>query len=446
MNKIRIVHRSSRLFQPLNPVQKNIQAKNVDLTSLSQKLMLDLGIIKQSSPGSFHYLPLAVRSLNKLTKIVDEEMANIDAQKVIFPTLTYSKLWEKTGRISDVDSELFKVKDRHDGSYILSPTHEEAAADLLATITPMSYKQFPLKLYQISSKFRDEMKPRFGLMRARQFIMKDLYSFDLNMELARATYDQVCEAYERIFKLIGINFVKVLGTTGNMGGSISNEFHFISKIGEDKILSCGSCGYRANVELAGDELQCPVCGNNDKDLIKNGIEVGHTFLLGEKYSKPLNANFMGINSNAVALQMGSYGLGISRILAAAIEVGSLEHEIRWPDVLAPYSIIIISPKDGSKEDSAVKDLPLEMYRTLDGVFCDEVLLDDRNALTIGKRVLDAKRTGYPYIVVVGSKATETPARLEVIDVKNDEQHYLSKDQLVDFLQGNCANKSHSVTN
>lgn len=191
--------------------------------------MLDFGIIKQSNTGIFHYLPLGVRILEKLTKIIDEEMSKIDAQKVILPTLINAKLWEKTGRLDDASAELFKVADRHRNDYILSPvgnyfffvvfatlnisiyilqTHEESVSDLLASVSPISYKQFPIRLYQITSKFRDEIKPRFGLMRARQFLMKDLYTFDVDDKSAMKTYEDVGNCYENIFKTIGIDTIK----------------------------------------------------------------------------------------------------------------------------------------------------------------------------------------------------------------------------------------------
>ncbi|EEZ98764.2 probable proline--tRNA ligase, mitochondrial [Tribolium castaneum] len=445
---IRNLHRLSRLFQPVSVVPKNAEVKRHDITSKSQRLMLELGIIRQASPGCFHFLPLGVKSLEKLTRLVDEEMKKIGGQKIIFPTLTNAKLWEKTGRLETVSSELFQIKDRHDQSYILSPTHEEAASNLLASLAPISYKHLPLKLYQITSKYRDEMKPRFGLMRGKQFLMKDMYSFDTDLETAKHTYDEICKSYDRIFRRIGIDFVKVVGCSGHMGGELSHEYHYKADVGEDKILTCNKCNYSANTEVSGEE-KCPNCGNTSVK-IHLGIEVGHTFLLGEKYSKPLNATFLNNHGKPDVLQMGSYGLGLSRILAAVIEVMSSEQEIRWPQILSPYSVIILPPKSGSKEETHIKDSGLvdSLYEKIETTcnLQDNVLIDDRTNFTIGRRFLEAKKNGYPFIVTLGKKIVENPLLYEITNLKTNETLFLSENDLMNYLRSQLSSFSSDSDN
>ncbi|KAG5873365.1 hypothetical protein JTB14_022968 [Gonioctena quinquepunctata] len=422
----------------MTTVSKNSNQSRQDVTSKSQRLMLELGIIQTASPGCFHFLPLGLKSLNKLIKIVDEEMFSICGQKVLFPGLTNNKLWQSSGRLDGATAELFQLKDRHNQQYILSPTHEEAASDLLSSLAPISYKHFPLRLYQISSKFRDEMKPRFGLMRGREFLMKDMYTFDIDVDSAKKTYEEVCESYNRIFDRIGLEYVKVLGTSGNMGGTLSHEYQFKAPIGEDNILSCANCNYSANVEVCGDQ-NCPNCKEESHITLHNGIEVGHTFFLGDKYSKPLKAHYISKHIKQEVLQMGSYGLGLSRILAASIEVLSSDTEMKWPDVLAPYNVIILPPKVGSKEESQTKDTAELLYTKLEEIIPDfkgNVLLDDRSSLTIGRRFIDAKRVGYHYIIVINNKAADTPPLYELNDTKMNVQLYLKENELVDYIKQN----------
>ncbi|KAJ8943704.1 hypothetical protein NQ314_009677 [Rhamnusium bicolor] len=354
---VRRRHYLSKIFQPFTVISKTANISRHDITSRSQRLMLELGIIQQANPGSFHFLPLGLKSLNKLMKIVDNEMFKIGGQKIMFPSLINCKLWKSSGRLENAGPELFQLKDRHDHNYILSPTHEEAASDLLSSIAPLSYKQFPVLLYQISSKFRDEIKPRFGLMRGREFLMKDMYSFDIDTESAKRTYEKV----------------------------------------------------------------------------------GHTFFLGDKYSRPLKANFLSKNAKPEVLQMGCYGLGLSRIVAASIEVLSLEQEMRWPDVLVPYDVIILPPKAGSKEESKAKNIAEKLYADLEEQIPDlrdNILLDDRLSLTIGRRHIDARRVGYRYIIVINQKTSENVPLYELTDTKTDVQHYLSKNELFKYIKEN----------
>ncbi|KAJ9600419.1 hypothetical protein L9F63_009275, partial [Diploptera punctata] len=427
----------SRLFQPQNIAPKNSKVKVDEVSSKSQRLMVDLGIVKQATSGSFHLLPLGERALHKLTCLVDEEMERIGAQKLLLPLLTPGELWRKTGRWDETREELFTLQDRHNKEFVLSPTHEEAITELVATISKLSYRQLPLKLYQITSKFRDEMRPRFGLLRGKEFIMKDLYSFDATIEGATETYKIVSTAYESILNKIGIKHIRVVAAAGVMGGSLSHEFHFPANVGEAQIFTCSSCGHTVNIETSTGD-RCDKCGSTSVTST-TGIEVGHTFLLGTKYSKPLNANYTTASGKSELLQMGSYGLGMTRLLAAAIEYLSLPDEIRWPLAFTPYTICIIPPKEGSKESSIIH-LAEDMYHKLESVnkLKNNVIIDNRTDLTIGKRVYEARRTGYPYIVVIGRKAMQQVPLFEVYDVLKNHETSLEESPLIDYFTQLCS--------
>ncbi|ENN82011.1 hypothetical protein D910_01763 [Dendroctonus ponderosae] len=381
------MERLSKVFQPITAIGKNHQRTHKDFTSKSHRLMIELGIIQQALPGCFHILPMGLRALNKIVNIVDEEMQRIGGQKTCFPTLVKSNLWERSGRAVEMGPELITLNDRHDQKYILGPTHEETAANLISTLGTTSYKKFPLLLYQITSKFRDELKPRFGLIRGREFLMKDMYSFDVDQENALKTYNTICQSYDRVFQRIGVDFVKVLGDSGAMGGNLSHEYHYPAAIGDDKILLCHQCNHATNTELTG-KHKCSKCGESENISIESAIEVGHTFLLGDKYSKPLKSVYLNENGKPEDLQMGSYGIGVSRILGAVLECLSSEEELRWPDSIAPYNVVIITPKKGSKEDQLIGNLGENLYRNLESFMPNlknDIILDDRTEWTIGRR-------------------------------------------------------------
>ncbi|XP_027224345.2 probable proline--tRNA ligase, mitochondrial [Penaeus vannamei] len=427
-------HRVSQLFQPLTVIPKDATLKKEETTSLSQKLMVNCGILSSRSNGMYAFLPLGQRALTKLTKVIDEEMASVNAQRLSLPLLTPGQLWKITGRWESTGQELLKVKDRHEKDYVLSPTHEEAIVNFIADIYPFSHRHLPLRLYQITSKIRDEMKPRFGLLRCKEFLMKDLYTFDVSEEAAVSTYMEICKAYDRVFQRIGVPFIKVEGDCGNIGGSFSHEYHYPAAIGEDTLLLCQKCGTATNAELLSDSSHtCSGCGEH---LTKTmGIEVGHTFCLGTKYSKPLNCCYQNEKGKPSLMQMGCYGLGVSRILAAAVEVLSQGEQIRWPWILAPYKVCIISPKKGSKEAKAVSwvDHLAQVISNIPSLQ-DDVIIDDRETLTIGKRVLEAKKTGYPIIIVVGKKACELVPLFEVIDMIKESTENLTQRQVLEYLR------------
>lgn len=265
--------------------------------------------------------------------------------------------------------------------------------------------------------------------------MKDMYSFDVSEEAAYQTYESVCQAYARLFSRLGLRCVRVQADTGSIGGKLSHEFQLPADVGEDRLLVCGTCSFSANVEtMAPDQTDCPRC--QTATLVESkGIEVGHTFYLGRKYSHIFNATFNNSQGKPVVAEMGCFGLGVTRILAAAIEVMSTEEGIRWPGLIAPYQVCVLPPKKGSKADEAAglaEELVLTVGETLPRLR-GEVVLDDRTQMTIGKRLKDAGRLGYPYVVVVGQSALEETPRFEVICQKTAETLFLSKDGLVDLL-------------
>uniref|UniRef100_A0A336MAS1 Probable proline--tRNA ligase, mitochondrial n=1 Tax=Culicoides sonorensis TaxID=179676 RepID=A0A336MAS1_CULSO len=432
MNKL------SKIFQPLLITPKNAKINHQELTSKSQRLMLEMGLIRSGSNGMFHLLPLMQRALEKCITLIDNSMEEIEGQKLTMPILTSSELWKKSGRYETAVTELLRVTDRHDKECILSPTHEESITALLATISPISYRALPLKLYQITSKFRDELKPRFGLLRTKEFLMKDLYTFDTSLDNAKKTYDEVNATYERLFKRIGVPVCKVSGDTGIMGGSLSHEYHFAADIGEDTLLHCSNCHFSCNKELTlqNNNESCPQCQNQNLQTTQ-GIEIAHTFVLEDKYTKPLKATYLGTNGKPSSMIMGCYGIGVTRLVAAALEVLSTENELRWPFHLVPFKICFIPPKQGSKEETTkvkrlCESLPQQLM-DLNSVGRKELVIDDRTSLTIGKRLLDAKKMGYPLIVVVGEKAAADNTQLELHDLTNNNVLLLDTNELLNHL-------------
>ncbi|NWR82669.1 SYPM protein, partial [Furnarius figulus] len=427
----------SQLFQPLSlPVgEAGWEDRPGEPTCRSQRLMLQGGLIHPASPGCYSYLPPTVRAMEKLVRLMDEEMQAVGGQKLSLPSLSSAEPWRASGRWDQMGPELFRLLDRHNHSYCLGPTHEEVVTELVASQSNLSYKQLPLRLYQVTRKFRDEPKPRFGLLRSREFYMKDMYTFDASEEAARHTYDQVCDAYCRLFSRLGLPFVKVRAATGSIGGTTSHEFQLPADIGEDRLVLCPEGHFAANVEtLNGEQTSCPTCGERLTET--KGIEVGHTFFLGTKYSSVSNAVFSSAENKPQLAQMGCYGLGVSRILAASIEVLSTEDSIRWPRLIAPYQLCFIPPKRGSKEE---EEGVARLEQVYDGLtealphLAGDTVLDDRTQLTIGKRLKDANKLGYPYVVIAGKRVCEDPPVFEVWDQNAGEVLFLTKEGVIELL-------------
>ncbi|KAJ0170088.1 hypothetical protein K1T71_014694 [Dendrolimus kikuchii] len=430
------MRRVSQLFQPLITIPKNAKIKNTEITCKSQKHLLECGLVRPTSSGLFILLPLAQRSLKKLENITTTCIERTGAQRLALPKLTSAGLWEKTGRI-EIGPELLKVEDRHGKKYLLAPTHEESIADLLADVGPLSYKQLPLLLYQIGEKYRDEHRPKHGVLRSREFVMLDAYGAHAAAACALQVYESVTVAYRRIFDILELPVHRVEAPTGDMGGSLSHEWQLKADVGEDSIDICPSCSHAS---LAGAEGErCKNCGT-DMDTF-NSIEVGHTFILGTKYSEALNANFVPNNGTAEPILMSCYGIGLTRLLAASLEALSDEKSMRWPKAIAPYSLIIIGPKEGSKEwQSHGWDKIAKLYDSITNIpnLMNDVLVDDRHNMTIGKRLMMAERMGYPTIVVCGKSILDSPPTYEIHDLTGTDvvTHSFTLDQLLQFLERN----------
>lgn len=410
---IQNISRISRLFQPIST--RIATAKQSEPISKSCENLIKYSFIKQVNKGMYAYLPLALRVLNKLTTIIDHEMEKIGGQKLLLPALTSIKLWDKTNRLNDNLSELFMLKDRSSKQYMLSPTCEENICNLLSNVGTIPSHMIPLRLYQISNKWRDELKPRHGFVRSREFLMKDLYTFDFNLDSAQKTYEIVNEAYENIFTKIGVTFIKAVGDTGITGGLMSHEYHYKGDIGEDIVLTCPSCQYAINKTICKD-THCPNCKN---EFLKEQVaEIGHTFLLDTKYTEPLNVVYKTHNSSAPFV-MGCYGIGISRIFMMLAEMLSTTTELRWPRHLAPYTICIIPPKMGSKEEFATQYLD-KIIEMLNHLHIDAIL-DDRTNLTIGNRLMHARITGFPYVIIIGKTAVQSTPLFEIHNINNGTQ-------------------------
>lgn len=263
--------------------------------------------------------------------------------------------------------------------------------------------------------------------------MKDMYTFDVSLEEAKKTYDAVNEQYVRILNHLRIPFIKITADTGTMGGKISHEYHLITDIGEDSIISCAKCSKAINTELSRDDKICENC--NPADLkSQQGIEIGHTFILEDRYSKVFKATFLNKTGKPEVLQMGCYGIGVTRLIAASIELLSSENELRWSQEIAPYKVCILPPKEGSKEESSTKHLENEIYSHLKQSLCDDndIAIDDRTHMTIGKRLMEMKKLGIPYLIVVGAKSAD-------MNYPTVEVHDLAKNSLSDLSINDAVN-------
>jgi prolyl-tRNA synthetase len=551
-----------------------------DAEIISHKLMLRAGMIRKLASGLYTWLPLGLRVLRKVERIVREEMDKAGAHEVLMPVVQPADLWVESGRWEQYGPELLRIEDRHDRAFCLGPTHEEVITDLIRNEL-RSYKQLPANFYQIQTKFRDEIRPRFGIMRSREFLMKDAYSFHMTKESLQQTYDVMHQTYCNIFSRLGLNFRPVLADTGSIGGSHSHEFHVLADSGEDAIAFSSGSDYAANIEkaealaptgerpapkqaltevatpgagtieevckalsvseettvktlfvkaeeegklvalvLRGDHelndikaeklsgvmapltfagedevkaatgcspgslgpigLETPVivdrsaaqladfvCGANKEGFhltgvnwnrdcalervedIRNvvagdpspdgqgtldicrGIEVGHIFQLGTKYSQALNARVLNEEGKEEVLEMGCYGIGVTRVVAAAIEQNHDDNGIIWPDAIAPFQIALI-PINAHKSE-AVKNYCDELYQRLSAAGYDVLYMDVEKA-RLGVMLADVELMGIPHRLVIGDRGLEKGS-LEYKGRKDGESMDVPVEQLVDFLAG-----------
>ena len=407
-----------------------------DAEIVSHKLMIRAGLIRQVSSGIYNWLPTGKKVLHKVENIIREEMNSAGAQEILMPMVQPVSLWEESGRIEQYGKELLVFKDRHDNEFCLGPTHEEVITDLCKNILT-SYKQLPITLYQIQTKFRDEIRPRFGVMRSREFVMKDAYSFDLDQESLDLTYENIRAAYLNIFNRFGLDYRLVKADSGAIGGSDSEEFHVLADSGEDLLAFSDKSDYAINaellIELQEDQDPASLEGQDSPDgkcklKLKRGIEAGHIFKLGTKYSESFNLKIQGDNESILPY-MGCYGIGASRIVAAAIEQNHDEKGIIWPNSLSPYEIVIVEANPKGKED--IKTKCEEIYNLLlaNGV---DVLWEDTDKRP-GVKFADMELIGIPVMIIIGDKALKNN-QLELKTRKDVKPIMVSQENLLNALK------------
>ncbi len=379
------------LFDPI----QTLHEEPADAEVASHRLMLRAGFIHKVAGGIYTYLPSAVRVLRKIEQIIREEMNRSGGLEILMPSLQPADLWEATGRWEKYGRELFRLTDRHDRSFALGPTHEEVVTSLLSQVA-RSYRQLPVLVYQIQTKFRDEIRPRYGLLRGREFIMKDGYSFSSTEEEAHAIYRKMQEAYKRIFRSLGLRSKMVEADSGLIGGNLSHEFMIMAPSGEDTVIACTSCDWAANIEKASGLSDCPRC--HGAITRETAIEVGHVFYLGEKYSEPMKAVFSDQDGVEKPFVMGCYGIGVSRLLACAIEQSHDENGMIWPVSIAPWKMTVLPLGPKACENTEVHAL----IGTLENRFPGEVYVDDRD-VRAGVKFQDADLKGFPVQVICGEK-------------------------------------------
>jgi len=552
-----------------------------DAEVISHQLMLRSGMVRKVAAGLYNWLPTGLRTLRKVERIVREEMDKSGAQEVLMPAIQPAELWQESGRWEKYGPELLRLHDRHNREFCVGPTHEEVITDLVRNEIH-SYKQLPANFYQIQTKFRDEVRPRFGIMRSREFIMKDAYSFHCNLESLQQTYDLMHQTYCKIFDRIGLDYRPVLADNGSIGGNSSHEFHVLADSGEDDIAFSDSSDFAANIEKAeaiapageraapteemtlvdtpnaktiaqlvqqhglpiektiktlfvkasdecdadfvallvrGDHdlneikaeklpqvaaplemadeeairsligagpgslgpvnlpIPCIVdrtvavmsdfgaganiegkhyfginwdrdvalpevadlrnvvegdpspCGKG-KIVIRRGIEVGHIFQLGQQYAKALNATVLDENGKAVTMDMGCYGIGVSRVVAAAIEQNYDDNGIIWPEAIAPFSIALVALKYEKSE--AVREQADKLYETLTQAGYD-VILDDRPKVSPGVKMADMELMGIPHRIVISDRGLEA-GTLEYKGRRDAEKQEIPLAELSDFIE------------
>lgn len=438
--------RLSRYFLPIlkeNPREAEI---------VSHRLMLRAGMIRQQGQGSFTMLPLGKRVLDKVCAIVREEQNRAGALEIIMPTIQSAELWRESGRYDAYGKEMLRIKDRQDREMLYGPTNEEMVTEIFRAYVK-SYKDLPLNLYHIQWKFRDEMRPRFGVMRGREFLMKDAYSFDLNFEGARAAYNRMFVAYLRTFSRMGLKAIPMRADTGPIGGDLSHEFIILADTGESQVycdkqfldfpVPGEDTNFSDDAAIAGivkdwttpyaatDEMHDEAAWDKIADgerLSARGIEVGHIFHFGDKYSKPMNAKVQGPDGKEHFVSMGSYGIGPTRLLAAIIEASHDEAGIIWPESVAPFDVVIINMKAGDAECDRVSE---ELYARHQAAGLD-VLYDDTDQRAGGK-FATADLIGIPWQVIVGPRGVAA-GEVEVKRRATGERDVKKIDDLVASLE------------
>ncbi len=428
----------SKLFVPITkdlPSEAKIK---------SHQLMLRTGMIKQSSAGIYSWLPLGFKVMKKIEKIVREEQNIIGAQEMLMPTIQSSEIWKESGRYEDYGEEMLRIKDRQGREMLYGPTNEEQITDIFRT-SVKSYKSLPQILYHIQWKFRDEIRPRFGVMRCREFYMKDAYSFDLSDKDAKNSYNKIFYSYIKTFNRLGLKAIPMSADTGPIGGDLSHEFVILAETGESqiyadkKIFEIDLNKYdfsETSLQKMRDDFSSIYAVTDEKykekdfnDKVKKenqvktkGIEVGHIFYFGDKYSKPLDCLIDTKDGKKVTVKMGSYGIGISRLVGATIEANFVNNVMKWPKSISPYDVVIIPSINKNNTENLEK--AEKIYSELKKQNID-VLLDDVDE-NMSNKFKKHDLIGIPYQIIVGSKSEEDKFEFKEL---NSNSEILSLDKI-----------------
>jgi prolyl-tRNA synthetase len=436
--------RLSEYFLPLlreNPSEAQV---------VSHRLMLRAGMVRQSSAGIYSWLPLGLRVLKKVEAIVREEQDCAGAQEILMPTIQPAELWRESGRYDDYGKEMLRIRDRHDREMLYGPTNEEQVTEIVRA-SIKSYRDLPKLLYHIQWKFRDEVRPRFGVMRGREFLMKDAYSFDLDLAGARHSYNKMFVAYLRTFARMGLKAIPMRAETGPIGGDLSHEFIILADTGESGVHVHADFLAMAPVEAetdygdrqrlqsivdrftalyaATDDVHDPQASEKygDKVLSRRGIEVGQVFYFGDKYSRPMGALVTRPDGEAVALEMGSYGIGVSRLVGALIEANHDDAGIIWPESVAPFRVGLINLRPADERCRAAAE---DLYGKLIGARVD-VLYDDRDE-SPGAKFATMDLIGLPDQLVIGPRGIAS-GMAEIKHRRSGKRQEVSLDAALDRL-------------
>ncbi|PYE86327.1 prolyl-tRNA synthetase [Phyllobacterium leguminum] len=437
--------RLSRYFLPIlkeNPKEAEI---------VSHRLMLRAGMIRQQSAGIYSWLPMGLKVLNKVCDIVREEQNRAGANEILMPTIQSADLWRESGRYDAYGKEMLRIKDRQERDMLFGPTNEEMVTDIFRSYV-RSYKDLPLNLYHIQWKFRDEVRPRFGVMRSREFLMKDAYSFDLDFESAKMAYYRMFVAYLRTFARVGLQAIPMRADTGPIGGDLSHEFIILADTGESQvycdrayldfavpgadtdfhddqqltdIVNRWTTPYAATDEMHDEAAWASVKPENQ--LSARGIEVGHIFHFGTKYSEPMGAKVQGPDGKEHLVSMGSYGIGPSRLVAATIEAFHDENGIVWPKSIAPFGVGIVNMKAGDAACDAVAE---KLYEAFTNAGLDP-LLDDTDDRP-GSKFATMDLIGLPFQVIVGPRGVAA-GEVEIKDRATGARETLSIEAAINKL-------------
>jgi prolyl-tRNA synthetase len=422
------------LSQLFIPITKDLPA---EAKIKSHQLMLQTGMIKQSSAGIYSWLPLGFRVMKKIEQIVREEQNSIGAQEMLMPTIQSAEIWKESGRYDDYGEEMLRIKDRQGREMLYGPTNEELITDVFRS-SVKSYKSLPQILYHIQWKFRDEIRPRFGVMRCKEFFMKDAYSFDLTDNEAKISYNKMFFSYLKTFNRLGLKAIPMAADTGPIGGDLSHEFIILAETGESHIfadkrifeINLNNYDYSdtslskmrkdftdiyAVTDEKFDEKKFNTEVDKENQIKTKGIEVGHIFYFGDKYSKPMNCLIDDKSGKKISVKMGSYGIGVSRLVGATIEANYNNGVMKWPKPISPFDIVIIPSFNKNNKENLQK--AEKVYQELKNQNID-VLLDDVEE-NMSNKFKKHDLIGIPFQIIIGSKSEENKFEFKELNSKSE---------------------------